>query len=69
MKLYLGPDPIGICDRCKMKMKLESLSSDPNFTGLRVCSKCKDDFDPYRLTARRTENVTLKHPRPDQELV
>ena len=57
---------IGICDRCKMKRPLATLEGDPNFPGLRVCDQgCKDQFDPYRLPARKTERINLRFPRPD----
>lgn len=57
---------IGICDRCQMKRPLATLSSDFNFPGLRVCEEgCKDQFDPYRLPARKTERINLRFPRPD----
>ena len=57
---------IGICDRCKMKRTFVSLQPDPNFPGLRVCDQgCKDQFDPYRLPARKTERINLRFPRPD----
>lgn len=57
---------IAICDRCKMKRPYVDLGSDPNFPGLRVCDQgCKDDFDPYRLPARKTEKINLRFPRPD----
>lgn len=58
---------IGVCDRCKMKVSFTSLVSDPNFPGLRVCEDrgCKDQFDPYRLPARKTERINLRFPRPD----
>jgi len=57
---------IGICDRCKMKRTYVSLSPDPNFPGLRVCDQgCKDNLDPYRLPARKTERINLRFPRPD----
>ena len=57
---------IGICDRCKMKRTFVSLQSDPNFPGLRVCDQgCKDEIDPYRLPARKTERINLRFPRPD----
>lgn len=69
MSLYIKTGPIAVCDRCKFKMELSKLSSDPNAPGLRVCSGCKDNFDPYRLTPRRVENIVLKHPRPDDDLV
>ena len=57
---------IGVCDRCKMKRPLAILSADFNFPGLQVCPYgCKDQFDPYRLAARKTERINLRFPRPD----
>ena len=58
---------IAVCDRCKMKVAFVSLVSDPNFPGLRVCEArgCRDEFDPYRLPARKTERINLRFPRPD----
>jgi hypothetical protein len=57
---------IAICDRCKMKRPHAELSKDPNFPGLMVCEQgCKDQFDPYRLPARKTERINLRFPRPD----
>ena len=58
---------IGVCDRCKMKVAFVTLVSDPNFPGLRVCEErgCRDQFDPYRLPARKTERINLRFPRPD----
>jgi hypothetical protein len=38
---------------------------DPNFPGMRVCKNDRDQFDPWRLPARQTENIALRHPRPD----
>ena len=38
---------------------------DPNFPGMRVCKDDVDNFDPWRLPARQTENITLRFPRPD----
>ena len=60
---------IAICDRCHFKVQYDELSPDPNAPGLRVCAKCKDDKDPYRKPARKPENITLRFPRPDEELV
>jgi len=60
---------IAVCDRCKMKRTFISLMSDPNFPGLRVCDQgCMDQFDPYRLPARKTERINLRFPRPDVNL-
>ena len=60
---------IAICDRCKMKRPYIALVSDPNAPGLRVCKDgCVDQFDPWRLPARQTENSTLQYPRPDEPL-
>ena len=38
---------------------------DPNFPGMRVCKDDKDNFDPWRLPARQTENIALRFARPD----
>lgn len=57
---------IAVCDRCKMKRPHAVMRSDPNFPGLRVCDQgCADQFDPYRLPARKTERITIRFPRPD----
>jgi hypothetical protein len=49
-----------------MKRALVALGPDPNFPGLRVCDEgCRDQFDPYRLPARKTERINLRFPRPD----
>jgi hypothetical protein len=49
-----------------MKRTFVSLGPDPNFPGLRVCDQgCRDQFDPYRLPARKTERINLRFPRPD----
>lgn len=63
-----GTSAIAVCDRCRMKMYYDDLEQDPNATGLRVCPKCKDDYDPYRQPARQPENITLRFPRPDSDL-
>lgn len=74
MSLYLDTRgqptvAVGICDRCRMKRPLACLRPDNNSPGLRVCDRgCNDDLDPYRLPARRTEDVTLQYPRPDEDL-
>lgn len=59
---------IGICARCSRKMPLEELHSDPNTPGLKVCLDDLDDYDPYRLPARRTEDISLRFNRPDTPL-
>lgn len=56
---------VAICDRCKFKYASFQLTRDPNTPGLRVCSGCKDVFDPWRLPARQPERVTLPFVRPD----
>jgi len=60
-----GNCAIAICDRCRMKHYYSDLKPDPNSPGLRVCEKCRDVKDPYRFPARKTENISLKYPRPD----
>ena len=59
---------IGICGRCSRKFPLDELMSDPNAPGLRVCAADRDEFDPYRLPARQTEDITVRFPRPDVPL-
>lgn len=46
-------------------MAYVDLMPDPNFPGMRVCKEDLDNFDPWRLPARQTENITLRFPRPD----
>lgn len=76
MPIFLDPRGhtnfgIAICDRCKFKRFSDQLSPDPNYPGLRVCNDkdgCLDQFDPWRLPARQTENITLRFVRPDVDL-
>ena len=56
---------IAICDRCSRKFAYTELMPDPNFPGMRVCKDDLDKFDPWRLPARQTENISLRFPRPD----
>jgi len=58
----------GICGRCRKKMYLSELKSDPNIPGLRVCRECADEYDPYRLPAREPDNLVVANPRPDEKL-
>jgi hypothetical protein len=57
---------VAICDRCNRKFAYVDLMPDPNFPGMRVCKDDVDNYDPWRLPARQTENIALRHPRPDQ---
>jgi len=59
---------IGTCARCWRKFPIGELLSDPNSPGLKVCIDDLDDFDPYRLPARVTEDITLPFYRPDEGL-
>lgn len=59
---------VGICDRCSRKFPLGELMADRNSPGLRVCREDNDALDPWRLPARRTEDITLRYPRPDESL-
>lgn len=56
---------VAVCDRCNRKFAYTELQPDPNFPGMRVCKDDLDQFDPWRLPARQTENIALRHPRPD----
>lgn len=59
---------VAICDRCNRKFAYVDLMPDPNFPGMRVCKDDVDQYDPWRLPARQTENIALRHPRPDQNI-
>lgn len=59
---------IAICARCSRKVYYDELRADGNSPGLLVCSKCWDKKDPWRLPARQTEKINLRHPRPDTDL-
>jgi hypothetical protein len=68
--LYLDPTGqstygIGLCARCSRKMFLSDLSPDPNYPGLMVCEKDRDDYDPYRLAPRQPDKIVLPFVRPD----
>ena len=73
MSIFIDPTGrstfgIGICARCSRKMSIEELYDDPNNPGLKVCIEDMDDFDPYRLAARPTEDINLLFTRPDAPL-
>jgi hypothetical protein len=73
MPIFIDPSGrstfgLGVCARCWRKFSLEDLYSDPNSPGLKVCLDDLDDYDPYRLPARRTEDITLRFYRPDEPL-
>lgn len=56
---------IAVCDRCRVKMPLNDLRADGNNPGLRVCKDCWDVMDPWRLAPRKTEDISLRFPRPE----
>lgn len=56
---------VAVCDRCNRKFAYVDLMPDPNFPGMRVCKDDLDNYDPWRLPARQTENIALRFPRPD----
>jgi len=60
---------VAICDRCCKKFNYVDLRPDNDSPGLRVCAGCCDERDPYKLPARQTENITLRYPRPEVQLV
>lgn len=74
MSQYLSPRVVGgsvaiaVCERCGLKMYHGDLQKDPN-NGLSVCGNCKDDFDPYRLPAKRSEGIAVRGPVKDEDLV
>lgn len=60
-----GDLTIAVCDRCRTKVSYKTLRPDGQAPGLRVCLECRDNKDPYRLPARKTEGIALQKPRPD----
>ncbi len=73
MSVFLDPTGhatygIGLCARCSKKLPLDELYDDPNAVGLKVCIDDLDDYDPYRLAARPTEEINLPFVRPDVRL-
>lgn len=72
MSLYLpvngkGSAAIAVCPRCQKKMHYSELVEDPNNLNW-YCGDCVDVLDPWRLPARRAEDISLQHPRPDVKL-
>jgi hypothetical protein len=60
---------IAICDRCKNKRAYTDIVDDGNIKGLRVCTfGCSDVRDPYRLPARQPEKISVRFPRPDENI-
>lgn len=44
------------------------LQDDPNIPNFKVCKADRDDFDPYRMPARRPDIIQLPFVRPDTPL-
>ena len=68
MPKYLTAGAIAVCDRCNSKNLYADLRADGNSPGLRVCDNCYDTKDPWRLSPRKTEDITLRFARPDNNL-
>jgi len=69
MGLYLpvrtkGTAAIAICGRCQKKIYYDDLTKDPNNQNY-YCPECVDIYDPWRLPARKAEDISLDHPRRD----
>ena len=59
-----GTAAIAVCPRCTMKVYADDLQVDPN-NKMVYCKDCVDLYDPWRLPARRAEDISLPYPRPD----
>ena len=68
MAYAVGDIAVAICDRCSFRYPYKALRPDLNSPGLRVCTKCRDQLDPYRLPARQPEPINLRFARPDVPL-
>lgn len=62
-----GSMAVAICYRCQKKVYAGELKQDPNNMNW-FCSDCVDLYDPWRLPARRAEDIAIQHPRPDAEI-
>ncbi len=58
---------VSVCYRCQKKMYAGDLRKDPNNQNW-YCKDCVDIYDPWRLPARRAEDISVRHPRPDEEI-
>lgn len=73
MSLYLavksvgGTMAIGICNRCSKKMYIGAMVQDPNNKQW-YCKEDADFLDPWRLPARRAEDISVQHPRTDETI-
>jgi hypothetical protein len=69
MSLYdTSGGPVGLCDRCRRRYPLSLLNPDGDQPSLRVCASCCDERDPYKNPARAAEDVSLRNPRPEENL-
>lgn len=59
---------VAICDRCGFKFPYDELKPDKDNPSLRVCEKDRDEVDPYKLTPRQPEVITLRYPRPEKDI-
>ena len=62
-----GTVAIAVCPRCRLKIQYDDLIQDPNDKNW-YCSECIDLYDPYRLPARQAEDISLRHPRTEDDL-
>lgn len=74
MPKYLSPKrgqqlTIAICPRCHFKRYHFDLVRDPNTKQLVCRFDCQDLYDPYRLTPLSPDRITVREPRPDDELI
>lgn len=73
MSLYLevkevgGSMAVAVCYRCQKKIYAGELKKDPNNQNF-YCPECIDIYDPWRLPARRAEDISVQHPRPDDAI-
>jgi len=59
---------VAICDRCHMKFPYDELVVDRQNPALRVCKADQDMRSPHDLPPRKTEIITLRYPRPEEDL-
>lgn len=68
-RLYINPRGrstygLGICQRCQRVFSLDDLTQDDQ-SGLILCRKDIDDYDPWRLPMRAPDPIALRFYSPD----
>ncbi len=56
---------VAFCDRCAVKFPIDDLRADGDKPGLRVCRRCWDSIDPWRLPPPIPEDISIPDATPN----